>query len=69
MMRAVPTKGTTGRFEVDKILEMMDEVGDGNTTVIVKTDQENAIEYVMKKLVEAREEGRTVMEESPVGSS
>ena len=69
MATSVPTKGTTGRFETDKILEMMDEVGDGSATVIVKTDQENAVEYVMKRLVEAREEGRTIIEESPVGSS
>ena len=69
MATAVPTKGTTGRFEVDKMEEMIEEVGDTNVAMIVKTDQENAVRHVINKLVEAREDGRTIVEESPVQSS
>lgn len=66
---AVPTKGSIGRFAVDKVIDYMDELGDRNGRVIVKTDQEPAIKTFVKDLVEAREEGRTITEESPVKSS
>ena len=37
--------------------------------VIVKSDQEPSIGYVVKDVLEAREEGRTLVEESPVQGS
>ena len=72
MATVVPTKGANGRFSVDKMLEFMDECGDGAMDIIVKTDQEPSIEVLMKDLVEARgdtKERRTMIEESPVKSS
>ena len=66
---AVPTKGSIGRFAVDKAVDYMEELGDKSGRVIVKTDQEPAIKTFIKDLVEAREEGRTITEESPVKSS
>ena len=66
---AVPTKGSIGRFAVDKSIDFMDELGDRNSRVIVKTDQEPAIKTFIKDLVDAREEGRTISEESPKKSS
>lgn len=66
---AVPTKGSIGRFAVDKVLDYMAELGDKTGRVIVKTDQEPAIKTFMKDLIEAREEGITIVEESPVKSS
>ena len=66
---AVPTKGSIGRFAVDKVVDYMDELGDRNSRVIVKTDQEPAIKTFVKDLTAAREEGRTIAEESPVKSS
>ena len=66
MATAVPEKGSQGKFAVDKVEEMLEEVGDRNQTVIVKTDQEPAIECLIKDLVEARVEGRTVVEEAGV---
>ena len=65
----VPVKGSLGRFAVDKALEFIYELGDTGNRVIVKTDQEPSIQYFVKDLVEAREEGRTITEESPVKSS
>lgn len=69
MSTVVPTKGTNGVFELDAVLEFMRSCGDENTDVIIKNDQEPAIQYLIKAIVAARAEGRTHMEESPVGSS
>ena len=70
MAAAVPMKGVgTGRFVVDKCLEFIAENGDGEGDIMVKTDQEPAIELLIKDLVEFRRVGKTVVEESPVKSS
>ena len=61
MATSVPTKGSTGKFAVDKCLEFIEESGDKEGSVIVKTDQEAAIEYLVKELVEARNEGRRLL--------
>ena len=45
MATAVPAKGSTGKFCVDKCLEFMADNGDQAGTVVVKTDQEPAIEF------------------------
>ena len=66
---AKPTKGSIGRFAVDKVLDFVDELGDRGARIIVKSDQEPAIKTLIKDVVEAREEGRTIVEESPVRSS
>ena len=66
---AVPTKGASGKFAVDKALQFMEEVGDTTSKVIVKIDQEPSIQYFVKDLIESRPQGQTVIEESPVKSS
>ena len=66
---AVPTKGASGKFAVDKALQFMEEVGDTTSKIIVKTDQEPSIQYFVKDLIESRPQGQTVIEESPVKSS
>jgi hypothetical protein len=66
---AVPTKGGSGRFPVDKALDFIEEIGDANAKVILKNDQEPSIQYFIKDLIEQRVEGRTILEESPVKSS
>jgi hypothetical protein len=66
---AVPTKGSTGRFTIKKMLEFVEELGDGSQQIVVKTDQEPSIEAVVGELVKEREEGRTIVEESPKQSS
>ena len=47
----------------------MEEVGDGSQAIVVKTDQEPSIKAIVEDLVKEREEGRTIVEESPVQSS
>ena len=66
---AVPTKGSSGKFAVDKALEFLAEVGDMDGQVIIKNDQEPSIQYFLKDMVESRVSGRTHLEESPVKSS
>ena len=46
----------------------MDECSDRGSKVIVKSDQEPSIEFLVKDLVAERSEGQTLVEESPVGS-
>ena len=68
MSTSVPTKGASGRFMVDKAIEFIEECGNGkNDSIIVKSDQEEAIKYFTKDLREVRE-GKTILEESPVQS-
>ena len=44
MATAVPTKGASGKFSVDKCLEFFDENGDRESRIVVKTDQEPSIQ-------------------------
>ena len=66
---AVPRKGSSGRFAVDKALDFVHDVGDRASRIIIKTDQEPAIRTWARDFCDAREDGRTVLEESPVRSS
>ena len=65
MATTVPMKGSTGRFSVDKVVDFFEENGDKEGTILVKSDQEPAIEFLVNGLVEARPEGRTIVEEAP----
>ena len=66
MAAAVQVKGATGSFSTNKVLEFIDECGCEHTDIVVKTDQEPAIEYLVKQVKEARVGQRTLVEESPV---
>ena len=68
MATTVPNKGGIGRFASDKCWEFMEENGDKVNKVIVKTDQEPSIKYLVKDLVDRREDGKTIVEEAPVES-
>jgi hypothetical protein len=48
MATTVPEKGGTGRFAVDKRLEFVQENGDTGCDVLVKSDQEPSMEYLIK---------------------
>ena len=50
-------------------MDFIEENGDRDNHIIVKTDQEPSIEYLIKDLIEHRIGGKTVPEESPVRSS
>ena len=60
MATAVPKKGfVEGRFDVEKMLEFISENGDSENEIIVKCDQESAIEFVLGELVKARPKGKS----------
>jgi hypothetical protein len=68
----VPEKGSKGKFVADKCMEFFAECGCRSGDVIIKTDQEPAIAFLVKDLVAERgdEQGsRTIIEHSPVASS
>ena len=50
MATVVPGKGSKGKFAADKVMEYIDECGGASSSIIVKTDQEPAIEYMVKDL-------------------
>ena len=49
MKKAVvaPSKGSTGRYATQMILELINECGDKGQYIILKTDQEPAIKFVV----------------------
>jgi hypothetical protein len=68
----VPEKGSKGKFVADKCLEFFVECGFRTGDIVIKTDQEPAIKFLVKDLVAERgsEPGhKTLVEESPVQSS
>ena len=69
MASVVHTKGATGAFAARRVIELMDECGDHSTSVIVKSDQEPAIKFLIKDIVQQRTSARTIVEESPKHSS
>ena len=66
---AVPMKGSMGQFVIDKVMDTIDEVGDTDQQIIMKTDQEPSSATLVDDIVKAREDGRTLVEQSPVQSS
>ena len=69
MASVVPVKGTSGQFAALRVLEFIKECGAAETEIILKTDQEPAIEALMADVVKTRGAAITVVEKSPVGSS
>ena len=69
MATTVPMKGGIGKFATDKCLEFIEENGDKVRDIIVKTDQEPSIEYLIKDLVGDRIQGKTLVEEAPKRSN
>ena len=65
MASTVPHKGGEGTFLADKCLEHVSESGDQAGKIIVKVDQERSMAYLLEQLVDMKEEGRTILEESP----
>ncbi len=69
MATAVPNRGASPRFAIDRWLEFAEGNGDGDNNVSVKDDQETSIHYVFSDIRDQRPEGTTIPEESVVRSS
>ena len=64
----MPVKGTSGQFAAMKVLDFIKECGAAETEIILKTDQEPAIEALMADVLKTRGAAITVLQKSPVGS-
>ena len=65
----VPTKGATGMFAARRVVELMNECGNRDTHVIVRTDQEPAIKFLVADVLKLRTGAKTMVEEAPKKSS
>ena len=65
---AVPSKGSTGNFATRMVMDLIKECGDENRDIILKTDQENAIKFLVDDVCTARTGARTIAEMAPKGS-
>ena len=64
----VPSKGSTGRYAVRMVVDLIEEWGDKDRTVNVKSDQEPAIKFLVDDVCMARTGARTIVEQAPKGS-
>ena len=51
MATVVPTKGTNGVFELEKVKDFMKQCGDEAADIIINTDQEPAIKLLIDEVV------------------
>ena len=65
----VPTKGSDGSFAARQAIELMNECGNKDVDIILKTDQEPAIKYLVDDIMKNRTGAKTIPEESPKKSS
>ena len=64
----VPSKCSTGRYATRMVVDLIDECGDKDRTVIVKSDHEPAIKFLVDDVCMARTGARTIVEQAPKGS-
>ena len=64
----VPSKGSTGSYAARMVLELINECGDKDQDVILKTDQEAAIKFLVDDVCVNRTGARTIKECAPQGS-
>jgi hypothetical protein len=67
MKKAVvaPSEGSTGNFAASMVNELIVERGDKNRDIIVKTDQEPAIQFLVEDVCVSRTCARTIKETAP----
>ena len=70
MKRAVvvPANGSTGRYAAKMVMELLEECGDRDRDIILKSDQEPAIKFLVDDICTARTGARTIKEMAPKGS-
>ena len=47
----VPSKGSTGRYAARKVLDLMEECGDKDKPVILKTEWEPTIKFLVDSMI------------------
>ena len=69
MATVVPVKGTSGQFAVLQVMNFIRECGAAEAEVLLKTDQEPAIDSLMADVLKSRNPAITIIEKLPVASS
>ena len=69
MSTVVPRKGSTVEFAAKRIVAFIRKLGCEFVTVIIKSDQEPAIQALLEDVRRLRSEVKTIIELSPVGES
>ena len=64
----VPSKGSTVRYAARQVLDLIGDCGDKDQTIILKTDQEPAIKFLVDDVCMARTGAKAIVEEAPVAS-
>ena len=64
-----PRKGSTENFAARRAVELMNACGDKDMDIIIKTDQEPAIEYLVDDISKNRTGAKTIAEKAPTRSS
>ena len=64
----VPAKGSTGRYAATMVLELIAECGDRDSPIIVKSDQEPSIKFLVDDISAARTGAKTIVEQAPARS-
>jgi hypothetical protein len=65
----VPRKGSTGNFAARRVVDLVNECGNKDRDIILKTDQEPAILYLVDDISKNRTGAKTIPEEAPKKSS
>ena len=61
----VPSKGSTGRYAAKMVLELIAECGDRDCPILLKSDQEPAILYLLDDVSMSRTGAKTLIEQAP----
>ena len=61
----VPSKGSTGRYAAKMVLELIAECGDKDRPILLKSDQEPAILYLIDDVSTSRTGAKTLAEQAP----
>ena len=64
----VPAKGSTGRYAAKMVMELIMECGDKDRAIIIKSDQEPSIKFLVDDVCTARTGAQTIVEQAPVRS-
>ena len=64
----VPSKGSTGRYAARMVIDLIEECGDEDRAIIVKSDQEPAIQFLVDDVCMSRTGAKTIVEQAPKGS-
>ena len=64
----VPSKGSTGGYAARMVIDLIEECGVKDQAIIVKSDQQPAIQFLVDDVCMSRTGAKTIVEQAPKGS-